>query len=244
VNTQETDQDTSPEGRAADPAEFDAFADSYRECVDSTLGIAGENADYFAEGRVEWMRKVLADEPNINNVMDYGCGIGLGTPHLLTLPDVRSLVGVDVSERSLELGRAKFGSPQVRFASFAEYEPAAEIDLAVVCSVFHHIPLADRSAAMRYIYDSLRPGGLLALWEHNPWNPGVVYIMKHSPIDQDAIPVKPHLARRIVREGGFSVIRTDYQFIFPGPLRALRGLEPFLARWPIGAQYLVLARKD
>jgi len=226
------------------PAEFDKFAEGYRECVNSTLGPAGEDSDYFARGRVDWLKPVFAHEPNIRKVMDYGCGVGLGTPHLLTLPGIESLVGVDVSQKSLKHARANFGTERVRFWSIADYEPAAEIDLVVCCGVFHHIPLERRPGAVQFIYDALRPGGWLAFWEHNPWNPGVVYIMNNSPIDQDAIRVKPHHARRMLRAAGFSVLRTDYLFFFPGFLSKLRFLEPTLSRVPVGGQYLVLGRKD
>ena len=228
----------------SDEAEFDKFADGYKECVNSTLGLYGEDADYFAAGRVEWLTKVLADRGDIHNIMDYGCGIGVGIPHLLAYPDIESLIGVDISEKSLERARRDHASEKVRFASFDEYKPKGEIDMAVCCSVFHHIPLEHRATAVKYVYDSLRPGGFLALWEHNPWNPGVVYVMNKSPLDQDAIRVKPHEARRLVRKGGFSVVRTDYRFFFPNFLKIFRGLEPSLRRLPVGAQYLVLARKN
>jgi SAM-dependent methyltransferase len=229
---------------ANEEAEFDKFADGYKECVNSTLGLAGEDADYFAAGRVNWLQKVLADDGNIHKLMDYGCGIGVGIPHLLTFPGIQSLIGVDMSERSLERARQDHGSEKVAFASIAEYEPKAEIDLAVACSVFHHIPLEHRAKAVKYIYDSLRPGGWLALWEHNPWNPGVVYVMNNSPLDVDAIRVKPHVARRLLTEGGFSVVKTDYLFFFPSILKFFRGLEPSLSGVPLGGQYLVLAHKD
>ena len=226
------------------PADFDKFAEGYRERVNSTLGAAGEDSDYFARGRVDWLKRVFAREPNICKVMDYGCGVGLGIPHLLTLPRIESLIGIDVSEESLKHARINFGAEGVRFASFADYQPSAEIDLVICCGVFHHIPLESRAGAAQFIFDSLRPGGWLAFWEHNPWNPGVVYIMNHSPIDQDAIRVKPHRARQLLRAAGFSVLRTDYLFFFPGFLSNLRFLEPSLSRFPFGGQYLVLGRKD
>jgi SAM-dependent methyltransferase len=224
-------------------SEFDKFADSYRDCVNSTLTLSGEDSDYFAQGRVAWLRKIFSQEPNIHHIMDYGCGIGLGVPHLLTLPNLTSLIGVDVSEKSLAHARSNYASDRVSFASFAEYQPSAEIDLVVCCNVFHHIAHDDRPAAVKYIYDSLRPGGWLALWEHNPWNPVVVYVMNHSPIDQDAIRVKPHQARRMMRVGGFSIVKTDYLFFFPSFLSMFRGLEPLLSRVPFGGQYLTLCRK-
>jgi SAM-dependent methyltransferase len=223
--------------------EFDKFAGSYKESVDSTLGPSGEDSEYFAKGRVDWLRRVLPAQENIRRVMDYGCGIGLGTPHLLTLPFVESIVGVDVSEKSLELAQLKFGYERIRFSSFNEYKRTGEIDLVVCCSVFHHIPPAQRKAAVKFIYDSLKPGGWFAMWEHNPWNPGVVYIMNNSPIDQEAVRVKPHRARRMLRDGGFSIVQTDYLFVFPRMLSILRGMEPAMSQLPFGAQYLVLARK-
>ena len=224
--------------------EFDLLANSYRETVNGAISFSGEDLDYFASGRVAWLAKILASEPHIHRVMDYGCGVGLSTPHLLKFPGIESLIGVDVSEKSVEHARTNYGSAQVQFAAFAEYKPAAQIDLIFCCSVFHHIPLDSRAAAVKYIYDSLRPGGWLALWEHNPWNPGVLYSMHYSPIDQDAIRVKPHRARRMLRAGGLSVLRTDYLFVFPRFLKMFRGLEPLLSKWPVGAQYLVLCRKD
>lgn len=233
----------SPRSSSSSEPEFDKFADSYRDSVNSTLELSGEDSDYFAAGRVTWLKRILSDEHGIRNIMDYGCGIGLGTPHLLTLPGVSSLIGVDVSEKSLDVARASYGSSQAQFFSFKEYKPTCEIDLVVCCSVFHHIPPEDRREAVQYIFDSLRSGGLFALWEHNPWNPGVVYIMKNSPIDKDAVLVKPHQAQRMLRRGGFSLIQTNYLFFFPAFLRIFRFMEPALTGIPMGAQYLVLGRK-
>ena len=231
--------------RMAHDAEFDRFAASYRDCVDSTITISGEDSDYFARGRTAWLQKLLAsDQPRIRHVMDYGCGIGLGTPHLLTFPCIEALVGVDVSRKSLEQARMGYGSEGTRFVSLAEYHPAGQIDLAVCSNVFHHIPPNSREQAVQYIYDSLRPGGWFAFWEQNPWNLGTVYIMSRSPIDVDALRIKPHKARRMLSRGGFTVLRTDYLFIFPRFLKHLRGLEPALSRWPLGAQYLVLCRRE
>ena len=35
--------------------------------------------------------------------------------------------------------------------------------------------------------DALRPGGLFAFWENNPWNPGTRLVMSRIPFDRDAI---------------------------------------------------------
>ncbi len=125
----------------------------------------------------------------------------------------------------------------------AGYEPVGEFDLAFCNGVFHHIPLGERAAVMRYIYNSLRPDGLFAFWENNPWNPGTRYVMSRIPFDREAIPLAPPQARELVRVCGFGVLRTDFLFILPRVLKWLRGLERRLARWALGAQYQVLRRK-
>jgi hypothetical protein len=50
-------------------------------------------------------------------------------------------------------------------------------------------------------------------------------------------------ARRILDSAGFDIISTDFLFVFPRALSALRPLEARLTRWPAGAQYMVLCRK-
>ena len=50
-------------------------------------------------------------------------------------------------------------------------------------------------------------------------------------------------ARELLTRAGFDVLRTDFLFLFPRVLSALRPLEGSLARFPAGAQYMVLCRK-
>ncbi|MCS7034896.1 MAG: class I SAM-dependent methyltransferase, partial [Phycisphaerae bacterium] len=88
-----------------------------------------------------------------------------------------------------------------------------------------------------------RPGGYFAFWENNPWNPGTRFIMSRCPFDDDAIPLSPLESRRRVRVAGFTVMRTDFLFIFPKVLGWLRWMERPLSRLPLGGQYQVLCRK-
>ena len=103
--------------------------------------------------------------------------------------------------------------------------------------VFHHIPPA-AVGAVAAVRAALRPGGF-SLWENNPWNPGTRYVMSRIPFDRDASPLTTRAARRMLTAAGFSVIRTDFLFIFPRALRGLRPAEPLLSRLPLGTQYQV-----
>ncbi|MGH7139831.1 MAG: hypothetical protein ACREHD_29175, partial [Pirellulales bacterium] len=98
-------------------------------------------------------------------------------------------------------------------------------------------------AALGHVYDSLRPGGMFAFWENNPWNPGTRYCMRVNPFDRDALPITPFQARRLLHRAGFAMLQTTYVFFFPRFLRGMRLLESRLSRLPLGGQYLVLARK-
>ena len=225
-------------------AEFDSFVSSYEADLDKALSLTGEGQDYFARGRVTWLARCLRDlgvKPR--SALDYGCGIG-GTAVLLKdWVGVESVVGLDPSVRSLEIARSRCGNPGIRFLKFEDYCPCGEIDVVYCNGVFHHIPVAERGRATQYIFRSLRSGGLFALWENNPWNPGARWVMSHCEFDRDAVTLTPPEAAALLRAEGFQVISTDFLFIFPAFLKFLRFLEAGLSRFPCGAQYMVLARK-
>ena len=153
------------------------------------------------------------------------------------------MLGIDTSTISLETATRTFGSEHARFLRRDNYHPSEEIDLVFCNGVFHHVPLDERPNIVDYVYRSLKPGGLFALWENNPFNPGTRYVMSRIPFDRDAIMVRSAEARRLLRAVRFEILRTDFLFIFPRILRCLRGIEEYVSRLPFGAQYQVLARK-
>lgn len=223
---------------------FDAYAEAYDADLARGLALSGEDKRYFARGRVAWLAarlRELGAAPR--SVLDFGCGIGTAAPLLVEMLDAGAVVGVDQSEESLALARRTIASERVEFVSLAVFRPAASFDLVFTNGVFHHVPVEERSGALALVHRALRPGGLFALWENNAWNPGTRWVMRRIPFDRDAVPLSPPGARRLVRGGGFEVLRTDFLFVFPRILRVLRRFEPALASLPLGAQYLVLCRK-
>lgn len=224
--------------------QFDDYADDYDRALAEGLSVSGESKAYFARGRVAWLARVLSKrgfEPA--SVMDFGCGTGSTVPLLLELTGGGDVIALDRSAKSLEVARRNHESERVRFSLFEGYQPSGAVDLVFCNGVFHHIPPPERPAVVDYVLRSLRPGGLFALWENNPWNPGARYVMSRIPFDRNAVPLSPPHARALLREGGFEVARTDFLFIFPRILGWLRGLEAPLSRLPLGAQYQVLCRR-
>lgn len=224
-------------------AHFDEFADQYDVHLNSALSVTGEDKEYFANARLQHLGRMLqslGESPR--TVLDYGCGTGDTCQLLRGMPNVKSVEGVDLSLRSIEIAK-QHRNDECSFFTIADYKPREDVDLAYCNGVFHHIPVADRSTAVRYVYRALRPGGLFAFWENNPWNPATRFIMSRCAFDDDAIPLSSCESCALLRKGGFKVLSVDYHFFFPRFLRKLRPAESLLSKVPLGGQYQVLCRK-
>jgi len=224
--------------------EFDRSAREYERLFQPWLRIAGASREYFARSRLNWLSYVLHEEELApKRVMDFGCGTGMSLSLLADVFDAEQVIGLDPSEESLAVARESAGSRPVQLTTPANYLPQQDLDLVFCNGVFHHIPEAEQPAAIDYVYRCLRPGGMFAMWENNPWNPLHGFAMRHSEIDANAVPLAPAASRRLVGSGSFQLIRTDYLFFFPGYFSWLHPLEKWLIKVPLGAQYQVLARK-
>jgi trans-aconitate methyltransferase len=225
------------------PAEFDQFATDYRQTLNEGLRYTGESPDYFARRRIAWLRRRLgrrADEAS-RRVLDFGCGIGDSLPLLRDVLGAQQVVGTDTSVAML--AQARHRQPWAPIALPSDLTGLGTFSLVYCNGVFHHIPPHERPQVLWRIHEMLSPDGVLAFWENNPWNPGTRFIMRRVPFDRNAEPLSAPAAQQLLRATGFRVERTDHLFVFPSVLRALRPMEPLMARWPIGGQYLVLARR-
>jgi SAM-dependent methyltransferase len=223
---------------------FDEIANRYEAALNDALSVSGETNDFFARCRVDWIARRLNElNEHPTTVLDFGCGVGGTTPLFHEILDVKIVTGVDVSGYSILRARESFASERDHFWMLSEHVPQGSTDLAYCNGVFHHIPPAERSNAAEHVYRSLRGGGLFAFWENNFGNPATRYVMSRCQFDKDAIPLKPAESRNLLRNAGFSILRTDFRFIFPRQLGWLRVFEPALARYPLGTQYMILCRK-
>lgn len=225
-------------------ASFDRYAQDYDAQLQQGIALSGEGRDYFARKRVEWLRNRLsALAIQVRTALDFGCGTGAAVPLLREVIAATHIIGVDISEDSLAIARAQHRLPDVRFEHRHAAVDAAAFDLGFCNGVFHHIPPPDRHRELQWIFDRLRPGGYFAFWENNPWNPGTRWVMSRIAFDRDAVLVWPRQARQLLRSQGFQIVATDFCFIFPRFLAWLRPIEPLACKVPVGAQYLVLAKK-
>lgn len=229
---------------APPPAEFDAYAANYDSALNQGLSLTGESKEYYAAGRVRWLRSRLArHDGRSESCLDFGCGTGTSATFLRDGLGVKHYLGFDPSTDSIAQAEQQIPWPDARFTTDETTVASGTFDLAFCNGVYHHIPPTQRLEAARLVWRALKPGGLFAFWENNRWNPAVHFVMSRVPFDADAEMLFPFQARKLLRAAGFRILETDSCFVFPGPLAALRGLEPRLCKLPLGGQYLVLAQK-
>jgi SAM-dependent methyltransferase len=229
-----------------DIAEFDKFAEEYLATHRTNLAVTGESPDYFARYKiVEVARRLKALKLSPRRVLDFGCGIGNSAPHLREAFPQAAITGVDVSEKSLAVARQRFPGA----ADFIALDPGQPppgpqdgYDLVFSACVFHHIEAAEHVAIFRRLRERIAPGGVMAIFEHNPVNPVSRYIVATCPFDENAVLIPAGELARRQKAAGFRRVDVTYTGFFPGPLKALRPLEPLMAALPLGAQYYTLAR--
>lgn len=223
---------------------FDEFSDSYQESLEQALRASGEGREYFANGRVQWLKRCLMQlNESPRAVLDFGCGDGSSSPILREVLGVGSVVGTDISPKSIAQAQKNFANGSIAYTTLKEFRPMGQCDVAYCNGVFHHIPPAERLQNLSLVHSALRPGGLFSFWENNPWNPGTRYVMSRIPFDRDAIMLTPVEAKNLLKEAEFQIVRLDYRFIFPRALGFLRKLEDLFYPLPLGTQYHVLCRK-
>lgn len=217
---------------------FDRAAE-YEAMLNQGIGLSGESQEYFIEGRIRDMRSQVP--AGCRRILDFGCGTGKASGHLGEVFPEADVVGADVSEDALAYARRSFGSDRVKFVKIADLPQLERFDLCYINGVLHHIVPTERQQVLVMLRGLLTPGGRLALFENNPWNPGTRMVMRRIPFDRDAVPLSFLETRRRVKAAGFEVRGTRFLFYMPKALATLRFVEPLFVNVPLGAQYCVLA---
>lgn len=220
--------------------DFDDYTDNYNSLLRESTGFFTESEAYFAKYKVDILRRVVPVATK--RMLEYGCGIGRNIPFLRTAFPDAMIFGSDISAASLEIARKD--NPGVEF--FIEPTDTASGDLfevIFIAGVFHHIPVNERSAAMKSLYRRLVPGGTIVIFEHNPFNPVTRKIVNDCPYDRDAVLLKPKELKNLLEDAGLSVRRSAYCLFVPPSLSALMPLEAKLGWLPLGGQYWVKATR-
>lgn len=225
--------------------EFDAYKTSYRDTVNASLSFTGLDVDFFTRVKADYLRDLLAahfPDPGGIDLLDVGCGVG--NYHRLLQPHVGTLTGVDVSSECVL--QAASENPGIRYDS---YDGArlpygdASFDAAFTICVMHHVPPGNWPGFVAEVLRVLRPGGLFAVFEHNPLNPLTMRVVNRCPFDRDAVLLRSGQTSELLKGAGFADVAARFILTVPAANALLRRLDLVLGRLPFGAQYFVTGTK-
>lgn len=216
----------------------------YDEELAQGLSLSGEDAGYFAEQRAAAVcERVSSLGLAVSRVCEFGCGLGRNLKALARVFPHATLLGMDAAPSMVQRARETCADARIEFCESTGFDDESLFDLVFLNGVMHHVPRAERSALMQRLRSLLKPGGMLAIFDNNPLNPGAMWVMSRIPFDRDAQPLLPWTLERLATAAGLRATAIRTHFYFPNALRSLRGLEPLLTRVPLGAQYVVYARR-
>jgi SAM-dependent methyltransferase len=181
-------------------------------------------------------------EPSTLTALDVGCGVGVTDAYLVD--SFGAVIGVDIFDGVLE--RAAAANPRADYRLYDGHTLPLEdrsVDVAFAICVVHHVPPAQWTAFAAEMARVLRPGGVAAIFEHNPFNPLTRRVVSNCVFDEDAVLLRRRRARDLLREVGLAPCEDRYIAFLPFGGKVVARIEATLRRVPLGAQYYVSATR-
>jgi SAM-dependent methyltransferase len=221
--------------------DFDNTRDCYREEIDNAIAFSGAGHEFFIAAKGEMINALIEKELPAGgaSLLDVGCGHGF--VHGTVMAAGHRVTGVEIAAEVLEMARS--ANPGARYLAYdGETLPFTDgmFDIAIAMCVLHHVPVGQWDAFVAELKRVVRPGGLIAIFEHNPLNPVTRRIVANCPLDEGVTLVWPGRLTRSLREAGCNAMRTNYIFFTPFGQRLFRLLDRSLHWLPFGAQYCTI----
>ena len=221
---------------------FDSYAEDYAATVERSVGFSGRDLSFFHHRKVELLRDVAQRRLGAlagAAVLDVGCGAGV-TAELLR-PHVASVHGVDVSAAMVEQARRRTAG-----CAFDVYDGSTlpfvdeRFDLVTAICVLHHVPPSAWQSTVAELVRVTRPGGVVAVIEHNRLNPLTRRAVRACPFDEDAVLLPQRVARQLLDRAGAGPAEIRHFLFTPigGPFGY--GIDRLLRPVPFGGQYAAI----
>lgn len=229
-------------------AEFDKYAEQYDTLLSDSIKASGYDASYFDEQKVREVHRVLKKESALPlTIMNFGCGTGKSEKYIRKYFPNSSIHSADVSEESLKLAAERNQNiKEITFHHFndvTQFNPGVEFDIIFVANVFHHIPEELHATTLKQLRKLLKTTGKLFIFEHNPLNPLTRNAFATCEFDHGCKMIPSGKLKKLAREAGFAKPTINFTLFFPGFLKKLTFLEPYLSFFPLGAQYYLTSVK-
>jgi len=224
---------------------FDTHADDYSEEINKTLGKYGANHEFFFSHK-SWLIEDLLQRRGVDlstvKIADIGCGVG--KLHEYLKGRVAGIVGVDVSQGSIEVARKQY--PEFEYKCYDGNRLPLDdgsFDLTMAIGVFHHVPPEQWEQLTAEMLRVLRPGGWCLVIEHNPFNPVTRRIVSTCPIDEGVVLLRPSKLKGLFENAGAVDITSRTILSIPPKTDLLKRIDSFLGALPLGAQHYLIAKK-
>lgn len=219
---------------------FDKYDKNFGAVVQSSIDFSGLPHSFFTAAKVDALRELISTRlPGTPHpdLLDVGCGVGEIHPLLGGL--FGRVAGADVSEASI--AQARIRNPDVEYQTYVgETLPYADttFDLSIAICVLHHVPPPQWVGFLREMRRVVRPGGLVCLIEHNPFNPLTRLAVARCEFDRDAVLLRAGRSCALMAEVGLHDVRSHHFLLLPSAAPLARHVERALCRIPLGAQYI------
>jgi SAM-dependent methyltransferase len=117
-------------------------------------------------------------------------------------------------------------------------------DVAVAICVFHHVPVSMRRDLVMDMVRVVRPGGVIAVFEHNPFNPLTRHAVNTCELDEDAVLLPSRESVDLLHAA--TQVQPDCRYYLFSPLGGALGcsVDRHFRNVPLGGQYVAWAARS
>ena len=217
---------------------FDAYKSNYRNVVQSSIDFSGLPHIFFMRAKADLLGELIDRRLGSRKpvMLDVGCGVGSFHPLLRSM--VGGLSGIDVSSASIAQARTDNGD-----VDYADYDGSrfpfedGGFDLVTAICVMHHVSPTDWPRFIREMRRVVRPGGLVCVIEHNPYNPLTRLAVARCEFDRDAVLLSGSCVRKLMSDAALNEIATRHFLLLPSDAGYARRVERAMEGLPLGAQH-------
>jgi ubiquinone/menaquinone biosynthesis C-methylase UbiE len=224
---------------------FDEVAPVYDDAVQQSIAFVGQDLETFTRRKVDVLLELVqtsVGDPSGLRVLDAGCGVGV-TDEMLA-GSVGELHGLDTAEAALAVAAER--NPSVHYSatdgnSFGYPDDHFDVTFAI-CVVHHVDPGPTRDTFFAELRRVTRPGGLVVVFEHNPYNPLTRLAVSRCDFDEGVELLARRVVARSLERVGVDVVATRYVVFAPFERSWVARAERRLGWLPLGAQHVVAGR--
>ncbi|OGW92216.1 MAG: hypothetical protein A3E74_03985, partial [Omnitrophica bacterium RIFCSPHIGHO2_12_FULL_44_12] len=226
-------------------AEFDVHANEYENELNRWLNQRfGTSKTYVNRAKAQELITLLKLNKDSNALgkllcLDVGCGTGAIASYLCQ-NNIKT-IGVDLSYHMIQSGQKCAPNQAQCIVSPSTRLPfeSGFFDCCYTVCLFHHLSEPDQIKTLREMKRVTKRGGLVTIFEHNPYNPVSQLIVKLSPLDKNVRLLTKSKVNQLFSETGIQTVLQKYILFFPEFMSKLNYLETYMNQWPMGCQYLV-----